>query len=169
MNDETKKRSFLIDYKERMVLVEYLSKNGEYEIIRTIEQYKPEDFSRVCVNNSLYGKEDDELLSNSELSFVDEEAVDSSEEIEEVGEIEETLDIEEEEMILSERLENYTVRVNKNQVEGRDKILNIQSILSNISDDYNGMLEDILCIQAQIGLEVEDYIEEFENNSEKEI
>ena len=31
------------------------------------------------------------------------------------------------------------------------------------------MLEDILCIQAQIGLEVEDYIEEFENNSEKEI
>ena len=72
-------------------------------------------------------------------------------------------------MILSERLENYTVRVNKNQVEGRDKILNIQSILSNISDDYNGMLEDILCIQAQIGLEVEDYIEEFENNSEKEI
>ena len=60
MNDETKKRSFLIDYKERMVLVEYLSKNGEYEIIRTIEQNKPEDYSRVCVNNSLNGKEEEE-------------------------------------------------------------------------------------------------------------
>lgn len=174
IDTKTQKRNFFLQYKDRTIYVEYLKDEEKSEIVKVIHNLKPEEIDTICINEELETKTLSELREYSELNnlsndieiFLDKEI---NQEDDDLDLEEDDLDLEEEELLLQERLKGYSIIVNNEQIEGKDKILLVQSFLEDIECTFDNMLEDVLCMNSQLTSEIECYLEKFEYNNEIEV